>query len=155
MTAHERTGFRDAELSARHRIWGFHVPAVDVDFLLVEYDSGAAAAIIDYKHKQSAIGLNQQRPSLNALSNLHKPDGQQLPFLVVYYDPSRWAFKVFPINEQATYRCGGNGPYTCSERQWVQVLHKIRGREVKDHQLEQFNTADWSEQDQWDYRGFA
>lgn len=42
MSGPERTGWRDENLSRRHREWGFHCPAVDLGFLLIEYDTGEA-----------------------------------------------------------------------------------------------------------------
>lgn len=50
MSAYERSGWRDMELSGRHRIWGFNCPAVDLDFLMVEYNLGIAIAVVEYKH---------------------------------------------------------------------------------------------------------
>lgn len=41
MTAQERTGWRDEEISARHRIWGVNCPAVDLDFLMGVGDDGS------------------------------------------------------------------------------------------------------------------
>ena len=32
----ERTGWRDEEISRRHRLWGVSCAATDIDFLLVE-----------------------------------------------------------------------------------------------------------------------
>jgi hypothetical protein len=45
----ERTEWRDLELSKRHREWGLNCPAVDIDFLMVEYYYGKPVALIDYK----------------------------------------------------------------------------------------------------------
>ncbi len=49
MTAGERTGWRDREISQRQRRWGFHCAAVDLDFVLVEYCVAAPVAIVEYK----------------------------------------------------------------------------------------------------------
>ena len=50
----ERTGWRDLRLSQRHRRWGWDCPAVDLDFLFLEYDRGKAVALVEYKHEQAA-----------------------------------------------------------------------------------------------------
>jgi hypothetical protein len=50
--AKERSGWRDLELSQRHRAWGFDVPAVDIDYFLA-YDNGKAVALIEYKHERA------------------------------------------------------------------------------------------------------
>lgn len=36
--AEERNGWRDERISKRHRQWGRDCPAVDIDFLMLEYD---------------------------------------------------------------------------------------------------------------------
>jgi hypothetical protein len=41
----ERNGWRDLEMSLRHKLWGFHCPAVDIDFLMVEYNRGQARGL--------------------------------------------------------------------------------------------------------------
>jgi hypothetical protein len=38
MTSNEQHFKRDAWLSGRHRTWGYNVPAMDLDFLMVESD---------------------------------------------------------------------------------------------------------------------
>ena len=38
MTSNEQHFKRDAWLSGRHRVWGKDVPAMDLDFILAEYD---------------------------------------------------------------------------------------------------------------------
>ena len=50
----ERTGWRDQELSLRHRQWGLGCPAVDLDFLMVEYDHARVACIVEYKNEFAA-----------------------------------------------------------------------------------------------------
>ena len=51
----ERTNWRDQELSARHRTWGFNCPAVDLDFLMVEYNIGKPVGLIEYKHFKRGV----------------------------------------------------------------------------------------------------
>lgn len=66
MKAGERTGWRDQEISRRHRRWGFHCMATDVDFLLVEHHVGMPIALVEYKHWR-ARPVNLDHPSYLAL----------------------------------------------------------------------------------------
>ena len=54
MSSKERTGWRDQALSERHRAWGWDCPALDMDFVMIEYDNGKATALVEYKHEQAA-----------------------------------------------------------------------------------------------------
>ena len=65
----ERTGWRDARISARHRLWGFNCPSVDLDFLLVEYHLGKPVGLVEYKHYQ-AQEPNVIHPTYRALIDL-------------------------------------------------------------------------------------
>ena len=56
MTSNEQHFKRDAWLSGRHRVWGSNVPAMDLDFILAEYDKCVPVALIDYKHQRSSSG---------------------------------------------------------------------------------------------------
>ncbi len=97
----DRSGWRDQEISERHREWGFNCPAVDLDFLVVEYNKGLPVCLIEYKH------FKAQQPTLNhatyrALSDLannYKTEG--LPLMVAFYWPKIWAFKIIPVNNCA------------------------------------------------------
>jgi hypothetical protein len=67
-----------------------------VDFLLIEYNNSIPVAVVDYKHHQSSVALNQQRPNLRALGGLYNAQGQQLPFIVAYYNPQTWDIEATP-----------------------------------------------------------
>ena len=85
----ERTEWRDLDLSKRHRAWGFNCPAVDLDFLMVEYNLGKAVAIVEYKHFR-ARWPNLQHPTYRALADLadnYNGLAGGLPFFVVFYWP--------------------------------------------------------------------
>lgn len=130
MSAEERSNWRDEEISARHRTWGFNVPAVDADFVLVEYDRATPAAIVDYKHRQRSEWTGD-RANLAALGKLYGPDGNQLPFIVAQYDPDTWCFMAHPINAAGTASCDQHGlPYgtVVNEDTWVGYLYALRGR---------------------------
>ena len=57
----ERSGWRDEWISKRHRLWGFDCPAVDIDFLMLEYDRSVPCALIEYK-EQHARPVNLKHP---------------------------------------------------------------------------------------------
>lgn len=119
----ERTGWRDQEISRRHRRWGFTITAVDLDFLLVEYVLGLPVAIVEYKHWRAAR-LDLEHPSYLALRALaDRPPA--LPFLIAWYWPGTWAFRVDPANQAAVDHFGA-GPVDLTEREWVLALHQLR-----------------------------
>jgi len=97
----ERTGWRDKELSERHRDWGYNCPTVDLDFVVVEYNHGKPVAIVEYKHYK-ALRQNLDHPTyraLCALANGYKEG--PLPCLIARYWPDCWAFKITPLNHAA------------------------------------------------------
>lgn len=97
----ERTGWRDQGISNRHRQWGFNCPCVDLDFLVAEYNVGKPVALVEYKHymaRQPTLDHATYR-ALSALADNYNEGG--LPFLVAFYWPDIWAFRVLPVNEIA------------------------------------------------------
>lgn len=117
----ERSGWRDARISARHRQWGFNCPAVDLDFLMVEYNVGRPVGLIEYKHFSAKPPVLQHATyrALSALANV-----SSLPFLVAFYWPESWSFRVIPVNEFAHQHYSDWEPLT--ERQFVTRLYKLR-----------------------------
>jgi len=130
VTAYERTGFRDESISRRHREWGIDCPAVDVDLMLIEYDKGIPAALVDYKERHSSVPLVSQSANMKALGGLFNVNGQQLPFIVCYYDRETWAFKAHPMNARAVDIMCTDKPLELTENEWVKWLYFIRGRVV-------------------------
>jgi len=125
----ERTGWRDQELSAEHRRWGFDCPAVDIDFLLAEYDTAKPVAIVDYKHYRS-LTFNPQDANLRTLCNL--ADDAGLMFFIAMYWPVAWAFRVYPQNDAA--RDFFADPYEIfSQRTYVRMLYRLRKRRTPPH----------------------
>lgn len=117
----ERSGWRDESLSRRHREWGFNCPAVDLDFLMVEYNLGKPVGLVEYKHHQARM------PSLNhatyrALSELATV--ANLPFVIAFYWPSSWAFRVYPVNNLSQQHF--TDPEDFTERDFVRRLYKLR-----------------------------
>jgi hypothetical protein len=122
----ERTGWRDQAISRRHRDWGFNCPAVDLDFVLLEFNHGSPAAVVDYKHyaKENPLeGLNEW--AIKAMSALYNERGENLPFFVARYWPDRWAFEVLAMNGTARGWLG-EAWTPMTEQQWVSGLHRLR-----------------------------
>jgi hypothetical protein len=117
----ERSGWRDQEISERHRQWGASCPAVDLDFLLTEIHVGEPAAIVEYKHFL-ARPINAGAAVLQALRRL--ADRAEIPFLVAWYWPGSWAFRVCPINDLA--REHFEDPEDFTEQAYVQRLYRLR-----------------------------
>lgn len=120
----ERSGWRDSALSERHRQWGFHVPAVDIDFLLVEYTAGEPRALIEYKHEQAAL-VPATSANLKAISRL--ADWASLPaFVVRYADNLSW-YRVRALNVLAREMLPEAEGMT--EDEYVAFLYQLRSRE--------------------------
>lgn len=133
-TRHERTGWRDAAVSARHREWGFNCPAVDLDFLVAEYNVGKPVGLIEYKH-YLAREPNILHPTYRALTDLSDNYlNGSLPFLIAFYWPDIWAFRCLPVNGTAKAHFAENEILT--ERQFVTRLYRLRrlrlARELED-----------------------
>jgi hypothetical protein len=131
MSANERTGWRCQEISERHRDWGYNCPAVDLDFLVAEYNLGKPVALIEYKHFKARVP-DTLHPTYRAITDLADRYGDKgLPFAVVFYWPSCWAFKVYPINSLAlTWFSRGE---MLTEREYVKRLYRMRGQVLTDH----------------------
>ena len=139
MSANENHYKLDAIISQRHRSWGFDCPAMDVDFMLIEYDRLKAVAIIDYKHENSTVNTNSA--SARVMSNLADRAGI-CAYIVVYghseYDKNGlWAaptedsdmwFQVIALNAEAMERQPKKAKLT--EAEYVTWLYELRNRVI-------------------------
>ena len=131
----ERTGWRDQRISARHREWGCACAAVDLDFLVVEYNFGKPVALVEYKnHRAEMPNLNHY--NYRALTEL--ADCTEIPLLLVFYWPNIWAFQVFPVNEYAKNRFKWGERF--NEIEFVKMLYNLRDRVLKIVIEEKLNT---------------
>lgn len=122
----ERTGWRDQKLSERHRLWGWDCPAVDIDFLMLEYDNGKAVALVEYKH-QNAPMQKITHPTYQALIDLG--NRAKIPvFNVRYADNFLW-WIVTPLNKIAQHYLPEQKKMT--EQEWVAFLYQLRGRKYE------------------------
>jgi len=118
----ERTGWRDLSLSQRHRKWGWDCPAVDLDFLFLEYDKGKAVAIVEYKHEH-AKPQYASHPTYQAMIDLGTRAG--IPVIAVRYAADFSTWKAVPLNDKALEWLPER--QTLTEREWVTLLYNIRG----------------------------
>jgi hypothetical protein len=120
----ERTGWRDEEISRRHREWGYDCPAVDLDFVLIEFDRCKACALVDYKHQECKTPPTSA--SLAAMSDL--ASRAKIPAFACWYaDDFSWFWPV-PLNQHAEQWAPKPYGKKLSERQWVEMLYVMRGR---------------------------
>ena len=134
----ERLGFRDMDISLRHREWGYQCPAVDIDFLMCEYDFGQVVAIIEYKH-HNIKEIDPSKSSFKVIKNLADQRYTPIPFFVVMYWRDIWAFKVYPMNLKARVFC--DTPTMMTEYDYVSMLYRIRRNFIKDELSEKLNRA--------------
>jgi hypothetical protein len=121
----ERTGWRDMNLSERHRLWGWDCPAVDLDFLFLEYDKGKAVAIVEYKHERAKPQM-PLHPTYQAMRDL--ADRAGVPFFACRYKNDFSEFLVVPLNGNAKSVLPARTAMT--EAGWVSFLYQIRGRKI-------------------------
>lgn len=118
----ERSHWRDAAISARHRLYGYDVPMTDIDFLAVEYSRKRAVMLVDYKAARP-FPVNPQAANYTVLSQLASASG--VPFVIVFYSPRLWWFYIHPMNSEAAAQFG-RGVWM-SEREYVSALYDLRG----------------------------
>jgi hypothetical protein len=121
----ERTGWRDQALSQRHRFWGWDCPAVDLDFLFLEYDRGKATALVEYKNEHAGP-QRASHPTYQALIDLGTRANIPV-FAVRYSDDFSW-WRVIPLNSVAKKHLSNRAEMT--EKQYVEFLYKMRGYSV-------------------------
>lgn len=125
-TAKERTGWRDEEISRRHRLWGVACPAVDLDFVLMEYHHGKPCAIVEYKHVR-AREVDPTKSNYRALVELANGyRNGELPCFVARYNPFDWSFIVTPLNNVACDYFREYAGQLLTEQEFVRFLLFLR-----------------------------
>lgn len=135
MSATERTGWRDQAISERHRLWGVHCTAVDLDLVLVEYHLARPVALVEYKHRRARF--EPEHANYRALRDLADRSG--LPFVVAFYWPETWSFRVHPMNDIAL-RHFEPGVQLFTEREFVERLYRMRSLFVQEALLPTLST---------------
>lgn len=124
MSPNERTGWRDDSMSRRHREYGWYCATVDIDMLMVEYVNFEPRALVEYKH-HLVTDPDLAHANMKVIAKLgdnYQPGA--IPFFVARYWPDTWAYEVIPANIAAKRYL--NGPTPMTERQYVELLHRIR-----------------------------
>jgi hypothetical protein len=118
----ERSGWRDMALSNRHRKWGWDCPAVDLDFLFLEYDKGQPVAIVEYKHEKAAPHY-ASHPTYQAMINLGTR--AKVPVFAARYKEDFSLWTIIPLNDYA--KAWLLDKKVMTEREWVTFLYELRG----------------------------
>lgn len=126
MSTMERTGWRDAALSERHRLYGEDCPMVDIDFLACEYDRSKASAIIEYKSWDMPRRPDFSQANYRTLADL--ADRAGLPFFVAVYYSTLWSYTLYPGNGHA-HGLAKDGE-RLTELEYVNRLYTLRNREL-------------------------
>lgn len=125
----EYTGWRDQELSARHRnVWGFDMPMVDIDLLVAEYDKRIPIVLVEYKWETRTPRLSGA--NYQVLRKL--ADRAGIPFFVCGYkgDFTRWY--IHAGNKLAL------DPLKASHQEWteeeyVTFLYQLKGLTIPEN----------------------
>lgn len=127
----EHTGWRDRQLSLRHRDWGYDAPFADFDWVCIEYDLKKAMGLFDYKSETAPWPPDQTgsgKATLAALADM--ADKGRVPFFVVRYQrPFEW-FEPYCWSNLAHKGWADFDGRRLSEIEWVTFLYKLRGRPV-------------------------
>ena len=119
----ERTFWRDRELSLRHKKWGWDCPAIDIDFLMIEYDTGQVVAIVEYKNENAKQQV-AEHPSWKAIIDLG--NRATLPVFCVRYATDFSWWKVIPLNKFAFKVVPQR--IVLDEQEYIGLLYQLRGR---------------------------
>jgi hypothetical protein len=101
------------EISRRHRMWGFHFPAVDIDMLLIDSNDGEPCGLFEFKH-ECAAPIRPGDPNIAAAKAF--ADVANLPFHIVRYRQDPLIFWI----EQSGEMFGAE--------EWVHWLRSLRRR---------------------------
>jgi hypothetical protein len=107
---------------------------------MVEYDKGKAKAIVEYKHEYAEI-QHSEHASYKALIDLAGIDRHALPVFGTRYtnDFTMWeitslnreSYELLRLQASTTEIIGPTAiKLTMNEREWVEFLYKIRGRNL-------------------------
>lgn len=116
-----------------HCQWGISLlVADDRSQVLVEHDiHGEPVAVVNYKSEDAPL-IHIGHPLIQALSNLGDRTGLPV-FVVRYADDFSWWYAQ-PLNDAAKHWLPQAEHLT--ERQWVELLYRIRGRELPENLFE-------------------
>ena len=121
----ERTHWRDEALSLRHREYGWNVPAVDLDFPLIEYDHAEPVALIEHKNEHAHVDLG----SSGIVAIGKAGDRAKLPLYVIRYADDFGWWHIMPANGVARAQMAKVAqPFVVDELTYVTFLYRLRKR---------------------------
>lgn len=131
----ERSGWRDEWISRRHRdLYGRDCPALDLDFMLIEYDTAEPRALVEYKDEHAMFRIDH--PSIVSLSKLGTR--AEIPaFVCVYSKIHGKDWKITPLNLEATAFV--KETTSMPEARWVEILYLCRGGHAPADVIEALN----------------
>lgn len=112
-----------------HRTWGRKLYASDLDFIEYSFSGGrpVICGVFEYKHMNGrAVGPDSHQLHITAEVGLRC---RAPAFFVRYCTRQPWTFLVYPMNTQAANWTKRENA-VLSEREFVQLLHNIRGEEI-------------------------
>ena len=121
----DTTQIRDTiKLGILHRMFGQDCPAIDLDFVLVEFDHERPVALIEYKHCSGKPIQTDQNIGVSVLRNLG--DMAKLPAFICRYDLVNGRFKLAAINDLGLRFMPEIKELSTEE--YVNFLYVLRGR---------------------------
>ena len=132
----ERTGWRDQNLSQRHRQWGVGCPAMDLDLVLVEMNRAKVSAIFEYKGELAQPQV-ATHPSYLAIADMG--ERAEIPVFAVRYAHDFTWFRVVPLNFFAKRTLPDRR--MMNERQYVTFLYNLRGVQPPEEVFRMLDTA--------------
>lgn len=121
----EFMGTRPLELNTRHRMWGYHITATDIDFLEYSY-GGMPAAIIESKQKSIfSVNANEYLKNWNIAAQIITANNNGIPHFVAEYSyVPEYIFKMFPMNNHAVRYF--REPKILSEKEYIELQYSFR-----------------------------
>ena len=104
---------------------GWDCPAVDLDFLFLEYDHGNPIAIVEYKNEH-ARPQRASHPTYQAMIKLGTRAG--VPVIAARYASDFSWWKIVALNRLAQKWIPKRVQVT--QKEWVELLYKLRGYEM-------------------------
>lgn len=128
------TMWRDASLWDWHKAAHVPYPVAGMTFPTIEYDNGVPVGLVSYMSREAELPTGPDvGKTYRAFGNLGSETGP-LPFFTVRYDNRKWAYQVFPHNDQARAYTDGRldplGWCGMTEAEYATLLYGLRNRQL-------------------------
>ncbi len=131
----EKLGWRDESISRRHRLYGYNLPCVDIDFLVIEYINDEPVALIDYKHERAIIDVDNMPSGMRAQTKFATK--ASVPAFIVQYEENFKWFWIIPLNSFAkdiVHKVTTYDDLEVDEERYIRFLHYLRGIKMTDQE---------------------